>query len=117
MFNPPNPYKVLIEERERQIETEEQEIIEEEKELETDEQKDKRKLLARLNREDTRKKWVYEFFKLFANREMTEAEFKEYNEIMDNPLTRKGFNLKNFIEGDKGSIWIEKDVIINQESQ
>ena len=115
MFNSPNPFKISVEERERQIEVLEEKFTE--KVNPTYEEILQLKELRIKVKEDTRKKWIYDFFKLITDREMTEAEFKEYNEIMDNPKTRKGFNLKNFIEGDKGSIWIEKDVIINQESQ
>lgn len=65
---------------------------------------------------ETRNFYIKEYFKIIADREMTEAEFKEYNEIIDNPITRKGYNLKNFIEGDKGSIWKKEDDTISQES-
>jgi predicted RNase H-like nuclease (RuvC/YqgF family) len=97
--------KFTIEEKEKEIEmlekqletaeTEEDIIIREAREAEERAERIKQNIIKR-------KEVVFDYFKILTNRDMTEAEYKEYIEIYDNEKTRKGFNLKNFIEGDKG---------------
>jgi len=93
-----SPLRTIITEREKELELLEEAEEKETGKIRTAEDIAKRKAEA----EKARKVWVFEFFEMITDREMTEEEYQEYISIFDNPKTRRGWNLKNFIKGDKG---------------
>ena len=104
--------KITIEEKQKEIEMLEREA----EHAETEEQ-----ILARENREREarakrvaelqieRKKVVFEFFKDLSGKEMTEEQYAEYIQIYENPKTRRGYSILDFINGDKGAEKCEKN--------
>jgi ADP-heptose:LPS heptosyltransferase len=101
-LTPKNPYHVTLVEEEKQFEIFQKAVETERATLEA-EQKEAEKRAERLkHREEERRKNVFHFFKVFAKRDMTEEEYKNYIEILEDANTRNGYNIKNFIAGDMG---------------
>ena len=59
-------------------------------------------------KEKIRKSYIPYFFKEFANREMTDQEYKDYTKKLDDPETKKGWNIKDFIEEINPEVLFEK---------
>lgn len=96
--------KITIEELDRQIERASTAEAQEQIKKLTAEEKEKN----RIERDLIRRKYIFGFYKEFTGNEMLEEDYQEYLFIYDNPKTRKYFNLKNFIDGDKGKILDEQ---------
>jgi len=93
-----------IEEIERMVETQSQEKKQDETKVLTDEEKK----IGLQERDTKRKIWITDFYFEITGKVMTDEDYKKYLEIYDNSETRRGWNIKNFIEGDIGSVF-EKD--------
>lgn len=106
-FDISNPYKVTIEEREREIELMEKKL----QEISKVELTEVEKLELLNKKEAVRKKTIFDFYKEITGKVMTDEEYKNYIKIFEDPQTRRGYNIKNFIEGDKG-----RDGSINKEA-
>ena len=93
-YEVPHPFKVTIETKRQEIE-----------ELKAKKEKIHEKhyttaeiLEIKLEKEKIKKKNIKEWFEVFAEREMTEEEYIQYREKLDDPKTAKGYNIKNFVE-------------------
>ena len=105
MYEHENPNRVTIVEREKEIALleKQEKIAETEEEMEAKEIREREARVKRVEElKIERKKVVFKFFKIFAKREMTNEEYDRYIAIYENPRTRKGYNIKNFFDGDDG---------------
>jgi hypothetical protein len=99
-LNYSNNNRTTIEEQERYIEILQEQRKEEIKKILTIEEKS----VIEAKKEEGRKKVILFYFKDLTGKDMTEEEYKNYTSILDDKFTRKGYNIKNFIEGDDGRV-------------